>query len=418
MLDVPPKRRPESLVFAVLIAVVALSPTINLILGMGGASGDGSSVRVLLYSFILLMAIGVTVKKRERSSWWPIPIGVTVCILWFSISLLWALNPAVGARRLALTIAIVWAVFALTRAVGPSSAFDVARIVFAGVVIGNYVAVFAFPQVGLTDDTYAWLAGAWRGVLGEKNHAGAVCALTVLLFLFDARHIRAWIRFVIIVAAAYFLYRTSSKTSLGLTFASILFGFSASRYNPYYRVLALAFIVCLSILMMIGMAAYGQSIMEFVNAYMDDPEALTGRVQIWPVLWSYFESHWLLGAGFGSFWNIGPDSPIFQSDGWVTEIASGHNGYLDLLVQIGLPGLLLILLATLFYPVVVLTWRHQVSGARTGLVAAILLFCFAHNFTESTLFDRDSIVFVFVLLCVASVWQELKVSAPLLRSTE
>lgn len=418
MVDGRSLRRSESLIFAVLIAAVAFSPSINLILGMGATTGDGSFARVLLYSLILLVAIGVTVKKREKISWWPIPVGVTVCILWFSASLLWSLNPAVGARRLALTIAVIWAVFALVRAIGSSNAFDLARMVFAGIIIANYVAVFMFPQAGLTDDTYAWLAGSWRGVLGEKNHAGAVCALTAVLFLFDVRHIRKWIRLAVVVSALYFLYRTESKTSLGLTVIAASFGFLVTRYNPYYRLLAVVFFVCFLLFLMFGWIAYRQSIMEFVSAYMDDPESLTGRVQIWPVLWTYFESHWLLGAGFGSFWNIGPESPIFQSDGWVTEIASGHNGYLDLLVQIGLPGLLLILFATLLYPVAILTWRRQANSERAGLIAALLFFCFAHNFTESTLFDRDSIVFVFVLLCVASVWPGLKIDALAVQSRE
>ena len=418
MVDDRSLRRSESLIFAVLIAAVAFSPSINLILGMGATVGDGSFARVLLYSLILLVAIGATVKKREKISWWPIPVGLTICILWFSASLLWSLNPAVGARRLALTIAVIWAVFALVRAIGPSNAFDVVRMVFAGIIVANYVAVFMFPQAGLTDDTYAWLAGSWRGVLGEKNHAGAVCALTAVLFLFDARHIRKWIRLAVVVATLYFLYRTESKTSLGLTVIAASFGFFVTRYNPYYRLLAVVFFVCFLLFLMFGWITYRQSIMEFVSAYMDDPESLTGRVQIWPVLWAYFESHWLLGAGFGSFWNIGPESPIFQSDGWVTEIASGHNGYLDLLVQIGLPALLLILFATFLTPEAILTWRRQANSERAGLIAALLFFCFAHNFTESTLFDRDSIVFVFVLLCVASVWPGLKIDALAVQSRE
>ena len=76
---------------------------------------------------------------------------------------------------------------------------------------------------------------------------------------------------------------------------------------------------------------------------LSDPGALSGRAQIWPLLISYSQQHPWTGAGFGSFWQIGDNSPIWElTDGWVAEIAShGHNGYLDLIVTIGYPGMLL-----------------------------------------------------------------------------
>jgi O-antigen ligase len=395
------------LVLSALILSAALSPTINLLLGMGGeANGEGSLTRIIIYSLIFALALKTTIKKFDSKTWWPLPASMTLCILWFFISLTWAINPAVGFRRLALTLVIIWTTFALVNSLQTKATFNLIRLIFGLILLLNYIAVYVFPGIGLTDDTYAWLAGAWHGILAEKNHAGAVSALTFLLFTFDAAHIKRHIRFFVAITSGYFLYKTTSKTSLGLTALATVLGYVFLYYKPYYRILALAFLSAIALVIFVVIGTFGDTIFEFFEIYMSDPASLTGRVQIWPVLWSYFESNWVLGAGFGSFWNIGAESPIFAGEGWVTEIASGHNGYLDILVQIGLPGLMIVVFAAFILPASKIIWFKQSDPQRTALIVSILFFCFAHNLTETTLFDRDSIVFIFILLAIAAIGRE------------
>lgn len=72
--------------------------------------------------------------------------------------------------------------------------------------------------------------------------------------------------------------------------------------------------------------SYGDSL----SAAFASPDALTGRVQIWPVLIACSRDHWMQGSGYGSVWNIGTASPAYEyATGWASTIASGHNGYLD-----------------------------------------------------------------------------------------
>lgn len=390
--------------FGALITSAVLSPTINLALGIGAPStGDGSLTRVIIYTLIFGISAKATIKPADFKTWWSLPISMTLCIAWFFLSLFWAINPEIGLRRLALTIVVTWTTFALVRVIKAKIAFDLIRVIFLLILLFNYIAVFLFPNIGITDDTFAWLAGAWHGILGEKNHAGAVTALTVLLFMFGATHIKWSVRLVVLIAAFYFLYRTTSKTSLGLAVVATALGCSLLFYKPYYRLVAITSLMICVVLVLIAIGVYSNSVVGFLNEYMSDPESLTGRVQIWPVLWDYFQENWLLGAGFGSFWNIGAESPIFVGEGWVTEIASGHNGYLDILVQVGLPGLLIVFFAAFISPASQIIWFKQLDPQRSALIVSILFFCFAHNLTETTLFDRDSIVFIFILLAIAAL---------------
>jgi len=144
------------------------------------------------------------------------------------------------------------------------------------------------------------------------------------------------------------------------------------------------------------------AVMNDFIAMFSDPNALTGRTQIWLPLFKYAQEHWLLGAGYGSFWLIGPTSPIYYyTQNWVAGLGHGHNGYLDLLVQIGLPGLLLAIFALILSPLFKVFSSQTLAPGRAGLIVATIFFVVCHNMTESSLLDRDRIPQVFLMIAIA-----------------
>jgi O-antigen ligase len=153
-------------------------------------------------------------------------------------------------------------------------------------------------------------------------------------------------------------------------------------------------------------AAIGQ---EYVLYEIDQlllPGALTGRGQIWPVLIQFSSQNLMLGSGYGSFWNIGDASPVLQlTSGWVSQITTGHNGYLDLLVQIGVPGLVLSVFAIVILPLWTLTTQRGIPVRLGGTLIALLTFCIGQNMTESSLFNRDVAVWVAMAVTLAAIRQ-------------
>jgi len=112
--------------------------------------------------------------------------------------------------------------------------------------------------------------------------------------------------------------------------------------------------------------------------------------------------HWMFGAGYGSFWGIGPDGPVYDyAKGWLWELHEGHNGYLDLLATIGVPGLALVIIGTTIVPLGSLLLSQTANGARGALLVGLIFFAAVHNIGESTLFDRDSISWTFMLFAIA-----------------
>jgi O-antigen ligase len=79
---------------------------------------------------------------------------------------------------------------------------------------------------------------------------------------------------------------------------------------------------------------------DILSSLNKDP-TLTGRVPLWGLLMELAVKHGFLGYGLGAFWLMGNDDVQ-----WVWAVAEwqspeAHNGYIDILLQLGLPGLVL-----------------------------------------------------------------------------
>jgi O-antigen ligase len=276
------------------------------------------------------------------------------------------------------------------------------------ILIVNYASVAAVPGAihranAMGENT---LAGSWRGILTHKNMTGGLCALTIYVFMFESRQFTRFTRLLVVAAAAYFLYRTQSKTSLGITGIAGFCGILFLGYSPRYRVLMVPVLVSAIAAIVLGLSLYLEPILRQLAA---SENAFTGRIQIWRVLIDYIGDNPWLGSGYGAFWNIGPTSPVFsRATGWVEHIIIGHSGYLDIAAQIGIPGMILAVAAMMLIPLARIfasPWMPRRTGA---MLVALLVFYIGHNFTETSLLERDSLLTVIHALTVAFVYTAIR----------
>lgn len=392
------------------LAFVLLAPLIVNAPGQpAGASGEGNALRQVVYLALLALAAASAGASRFPSILLAPPASVLLMLGWCCLSVAWAVNPAISARRLFLTLIVVWTVFLLVDTAGYERTVRTARWVLALVLLANYLAVLLAPgwaihQAGPAEDPS--IVGAWRGVLMQKNFAGAASALAVIFFVFDASKIRWPVRLLVVTAAAVFLYQTNSRTSLAIAASAGVAVGLYRLYNPYYRWVAVIYLVLGAVLAAVLANAYW----SLLTAPFSSQDALTGRVQIWPVLVRYWQDHPWLGSGFGSFWNAGEPGPVARyAHGWIaTAINSGHNGYLDMLAQTGLPGLVLAVFAAVLAPLSKFVMHAWPDRSRASLLLACIWFCAGHNLTESSLFDRDATVHVMLMLAIALLGLEAR----------
>lgn len=375
-------------------------------------SDKGDLARQLLLSgvFLLLLlgtgpVVAIARHPVERLRW-PLPLSLIILLGYCLISVGWAIAPFVSLRRFVLTTMVIWMIFRTVAVLGYDRTFVVVRWTLVAVLLANFLSLLV-PGLGLQSDVLGGdpsVVGDWRGLQAHKNLAGAVCAFTILVFLFDRRSVPPYLAVPVILGSSIFLYFTHSKTSEGVLFIALLTGLLVRPYSAGNRALLGPFAIILLGLFLQIVPLY----LERVDALLSDPAALTGRSQIWPILLIYAGEHPLTGAGFGSFWQIGDDSPIWDfTSGWIARSAGhGHNGYLDLLVTIGVPGLLLAVLALLIWPTIRLLLSHAIRKPRRALLLSLLVFCAGHNITETSLMDRVSVVQVFLILTIALIYQQ------------
>jgi O-antigen ligase len=122
-----------------------------------------------------------------------------------------------------------------------------------------------------------------------------------------------------------------------------------------------------------------------------DP-TLTGRDQIWRYAATKFDGSPIIGVGYGAIWQVGPTIQIaLQEIGLFLVFNETHNGYLEIAAQIGIVGilcLLIFLIATLlnalFYWATI--EKHTFGGAG-ALTTYIFWGLVLYNITESLYFQ-------------------------------
>lgn len=383
--------------------LIVLAPlmTIGMSDNTSQMDGEGTQTRQIAYilvAFFMMFSLR-PVEDYRRLFVIPLPLLIGLGVCW--ISLVWAVEPNIALRRLILTTVVMWTLFAGVRRLAFEESMTIFRVVLLLLLVANYMAVLVKPEYAihlLDTPEERGLIGDWRGIMQHKNIAGATSAVAMILFIFDADRFNKWLRLGVIVAAAFFLVQSGSKTSSGMVLAAVAVGFIYTRYKGRHRG---ALIAAVSLLGIIG-TLIGLLFHNPLNVDFTDPHAFTGRPLIWKALTDYIIEHPLFGSGYGSFWNIGPTSPIYHyASGWPSRVATGHDGFLDLAAQLGIPGMMLIVGVTIFWPMLRLVAFARSAGQRGALIVTLYIFCVGHNFTESSIFDRDQFVWVTLMLAIA-----------------
>jgi len=336
-----------------------------------------------------------------------IPVTMMVLLAWCVASALWAPETGIVLRRAAFEIIVAVSLLLEVETLGAERAFTLWRWVLAGVLVINFLSIPLIPAaVHGAGEVDPLLIGNWRGLYGHKNIAGAVCAMTVILFLFTRNGRGNWMGIAIALAACVFLYFTRSKSSAGFLVAALAAGWV---YRAGWRDgLSRAIVAVGAALLALAAAAFVALDINVIARALEDPREFTGRSEIWAAELRYIADHPLLGAGFGTFTNTKSQSPLhdYVSGSWVDAVSHGHNGYLQVLVTIGGIGFALLMLAAVAVPVTRF-WRLNRAGDDfRPMLFALFVFAILHNLMESDFLEGDGATWSALLLVIAALNSE------------
>ena len=318
----------------------------------------------LIWLPVYAVTLGLCCWRAERmvKAWPALLILVLLCLHAYA-SKYWSIDPGVTSRRtLALFFSSLFAIYLGAVFRGP----HLPRVLMlSGLLmgLGSLVMVFAFPRIGIHQYDNA---GLWRGLWYEKNQmgvvmvAGAIAAASCLASMDRRRMLPA----LALVVTTVLVLATQSKTSLlclliGVGVVGALW--AMRKGGPALTVVALWFGVVLT-----GVIGY-VFITEpavVLKALGKDP-SLTGRTDIWVALMREVGERPWTGFGYQAFWGRESIPAAFIRAETQWPVPSAHNGWIDLLIQLGWPGafsvgfaVALAFLTSLF--------RIPVAGAREG----------------------------------------------------
>lgn len=364
-------------------------------------TGAGDSLRQVLY---LLAFSAIAWRAYARFGVQAVsafPLALLVLLVWCMATALWSPEPAVSIRRSGLAVVLVASAMLSVNTVGAQRTLALWRWVLLGILIVNIVSIKFVPTaVHLPGEADPALVGNWRGMYGHKNIAGAVGAMTALIFLFSPspKPWRKLLDIAVVALAIFFTVMTRSKTSLGLMIVAIAAGltYRIAWRREIDRVIA----AVLLLIAITGLATLLVADQNVVTRQLDDPTQFTGRTEIWAAEVAYVRDHPLLGAGFGTFSDTGKQSPLAHYiGGWVTEASHGHNGYLQLMVTTGTVGFLFGMAALIVVPLIQF-WRRG-DIAFKALLFALFVFLMLHNLMETDFLEGDGVAWGAYLLMMA-----------------
>ena len=251
-------------------------------------------------------------------------------------------------------------------------------------ILINVVFTIGFPWAAIESGEHQ---GAWRGVYSQKNvfaRAMVLSGVTFLLAAIESRR-RQFLFWGGLAISVLLILLSTSKGALVIFFvlAMLVQLFRAFRSK---NSLVLPLII-------VGVLVGGSAVLlliensETIVRILGRDLTLTGRTGIWSVVVSKIAQKPWLGYGYRGFWRGMEGESI---DVWYETFflaPNAHNGYLDLLVELGIIGFSCFALSFSKSCMRAIAWLRLNSGGAGLLPIMYLMFLILYNLAESTILE-------------------------------
>lgn len=287
-----------------------------------------------------LMGAGFLVATRKQP-WninWAVATPLLLLLAWTALSACWSGQLLVTGKRLVVLGCIVVGSAGFSRYLGPR-----------GLLLNALITLLAFILGSLAIDVALggrpWEGGDYRfgGTLhpnAQANYCGVMCLAAVCLPVGFGKR---WITRAIFLFGVGLILLTQSRTGLGSLLVALLMVW-VIRLPELLKWAGAAVVVGMMAAIFIAWNSVGdglrnQTVDTVLLGRTDQAKSLTGRVPLWEELIDYADDRPITGYGYEGFWSARRIASIMKSQNWTMQNA--HNSYLEVLLQLGIVGLVL-----------------------------------------------------------------------------
>lgn len=354
----------------------------------------GRAIRQIAFVLLGLWGVASFLRPAERplrlSTWFAFPL--IALLAWAFASELWSVDRAFTAKRLIVLACVASAIAAFVR---HCRARDLPLLALVGCCTQLAASVpydFLYATGSSAQNTYRFSG------LQHPNHSGitAVLLIVACAHFFDRTRHKRYLAIALVGVAVLVLTKSRSSLAAGLC-ALALYGALRCSWRTLLAA-AMVGVAGLSALVALeSSGVVGEGWMDIVHMGRRDAAqtTLTGRPMVWAAAFEVVgdePTRLLTGAGYDSFWT--PETASYVSGRLWFGISEGHNAYLDMLLSLGVVGVICFatLVAGGLGRYAFLARRN--ASAAYAFCAAVLAFAVVHGLTESTMTAPNFATFI------------------------
>lgn len=255
-------------------------------------------------------------------------------------------------------------------------------------------------------------AGSWRGIYMHKQSLGIQMAMNAGFFLtmLNGKTFQKSKGKMLLGVVGSILLIILSRSStglalLGLTIMALALGnLLLLRFD--FRIISAIF--CCSIVLLGGILSFASMNAEQMANWFGKDLTISGRDQLWAVVWEIIGRRPWLGYGYESFWVTGYRE-VWQLVGWSPPHA--HNGFLELLLSLGWVGTLIWLLTLIINFFRSFQLIHVNTNVEALWTLIYLLYVIVANMTEKNFLGGGIIWILYIWICFLPI-ASIKSTAP------
>lgn len=284
-----------------------------------------------------------------------------------------------------------------------------------GTIVASILFAIALPQYGR--DLLGGHSTAWKGIFSAKNYLGnmALFFLTVAVSYRPStkffRSLRFSQIFFCLVAIAFSHAATGYMlTAVYIAYAVTLKTVRGFRKKDYFVAFILLFVAFAAVIAVIILQP------DFLFRLLGKDATLTGRTEIWDAVAGSIAKRPLVGYGYQAFWLgfKGESYRIILTVTWA--LAQAQNGFLDVMLEVGVGGLVIVLLLFGFAfrdgVRCLLRSRDDAQLQAVEWYLAIVILTLIYNMDESFLFEpRHLGSMMFLIACVGLKLERMRLQS-------
>ncbi len=268
------------------------------------------------------------------------------------------------------------------------------------IIVSSIIVVTILPTAGLEQDHHE---GLWRGVFMQKNLTGRFFCFLLIVSYFSFKYLKkSKIDIVMMVLSVFFILKSGSATALlvgifCIILTSLLIGVKKVRQKNIATIFVL--VVSVSIL-----SIFISNVTVIFESLGKDT-TFSGRTIIWPKLIEMLSEDPFLGFGYGAFWENGTATRIETSFYFTWIVNHAHNGFLELLLDMGILGMILFISVTIFMLKTLKTVSKEPNTTFiVSLVLSYTIFTYLMNITQIFLNKQNSFYWCFFVFLYCYIY--------------